>query len=391
MEQNIVKLNYQEKEIFLVKTAHVSKNSKEDVKNAFLDINPDSICIELDEERYKSLTDKDNKWKDQDITKVIKEKKVGLLLVNIILSSFQRRMAKSLDTSSGGEMAMGISLAKEYNKTLVFADRPVNTTFQRVWNGLGFIEKTKLLVTIISSIFDNEEISEEDLQNLKQQDSLQAALNEVAKEFPNVKKALVDERDMFLAQKIKTAPGNKVMAIIGAAHSIGINKYLNEEIDTEALLEVKKKKLSLSTIIKWGIPILILFMLIYTIIANINTGIDNIKNWVIWNGTASAIGALLCKGHPLTILVSFLVAPFTSLNPVLSAGLFASLCEAYLKKPKVKDFEDIAIDTENIKGFLQNRVTRILILFVVVNVFSSLATFISGAGILDSFIKLFTK
>ena len=391
MEQNVIKIIYQDKEIYLVKTAHVSKNSKEDVKNAFLEIDPDSICIELDEERYNSLINKDNKWKDQDITKIIKEKKVGLLLVNIILSSFQRRIAKSLDTSSGGEMAMGISLANEYKKNLVFADRPVNTTFQRVWNSLSLIEKAKLLVTIISSIFDNEEISEEDLQNLKQQDSLQAALNEVAKEFPNVKKALVDERDMFLAQKIKTAPGTKVMAIIGAAHSIGINKYLDQDIDTDALLEVKKKRFTLSTLIKWGIPLLILFMLIYTIIANLNTGIDNLKNWVIWNGTASALGALLCKGHPLTIIVSFLVAPFTSLNTILSAGLFAALCEAYLKKPKVKDFENIVVDTENVKGFLRNRVTRILIIFIVVNVFSSLATFISGAGILESFIRLFIK
>ena len=132
-------------------------------------------------------------------------------------------------------------------------------------------------------------------------------------------------------------------------------------------------------------------MLIYTIIANLNTGIDNLKNWVIWNGTASALGALLCKGHPLTIVVSFLVAPFTSLNPILSAGLFAALCEAYLKKPKVKDFENIVVDTENVKGFLRNRVTRILIIFIVVNVFSSLATFISGAGILESFIRLFIK
>ena len=168
-------------------------------------------------------------------------------------------------------------------------------------------------------------------------------------------------------------------------------KYLDQDIDTEELLKINKKRFSIASLFKWGIPLLILFMLIYTVFANLNTGLDNIKNWVLWNGTASAIGALLCKGHPLTILVSFLVAPFTSLNPVLSAGLFAALVESYIKKPKVKDFEDIVIDTDSPKGFLKNRVTRILIIFIVVNVCSSLATFISGAGILDSFIKIFTR
>ena len=354
MEQNIIKLNYKEKEIYLIKTAHVSKTSVEDVRNAYEEIKPDSICIELDKERYSSLKNKDDKWRNQDITKIIKDKKVGLLLANIILSSFQRRMAKSLDTSTGGEMIEGIRLSEENNIPLVFADRPVNTTFMRVWNSLSLMEKAKLLITIISSIFDKEEISEEELASLKEKDSLEAALNEVSREFPNVKKALVDERDMYL-------------------------------------LKINKKRFSIASLFKWGIPLLILFMLIYTVFANLNTGLDNIKNWVLWNGTASAIGALLCKGHPLTILVSFLVAPFTSLNPVLSAGLFAALVESYIKKPKVKDFEDIVIDTDSPKGFLKNRVTRILIIFIVVNVCSSLATFISGAGILDSFIKIFTR
>ena len=391
MEQNIIKLNYKEKEIYLIKTAHVSKTSVEDVRNAYEEIKPDSICIELDKERYSSLKNKDDKWRNQDITKIIKDKKVGLLLANIILSSFQRRMAKSLDTSTGGEMIEGIRLSEENNIPLVFADRPVNTTFMRVWNSLSLMEKAKLLITIISSIFDKEEISEEELASLKEKDSLEAALNEVSREFPNVKKALVDERDMFLAQKIKTAPGKRTIAIIGAAHSIGIEKYLDQDIDTEELLKINKKRFSIASLFKWGIPLLILFMLIYTVFANLNTGLDNIKNWVLWNGTASAIGALLCKGHPLTILVSFLVAPFTSLNPVLSAGLFAALVESYIKKPKVKDFEDIVIDTDSPKGFLKNRVTRILIIFIVVNVCSSSATFISGAGILDSFIKIFTR
>lgn len=389
MNENIVKLNYKDKEIYLIKTAHVSKNSIEDVDEAFKEINPDSICIELDKTRYDSLNNKD-KWRDQDISKVIKEGKVGLLLVNIILSSFQRRMAKSLDTNSGGEMMEGIKLAKENNKTLVLADRSVNTTFSRIWNSLGLYEKAKLLASIIASIFDNEEISEEDLQALKEADALDAALQEVGKEFPNVKKVLVDERDQYLAQKIKTAPGKKIIAIIGAAHANGISNNLDTDVDTNELEQVHKKK-GLGTFIKWLIPIAIIVMLVVTIISNLNTGLEQLKSWVLWNGTAAAIGTLICGGHPLTILTAFIAAPFTSLNPLLSCGLFAALVEAKLRNPKVKDFEDIGEDTSSVKGFFKNRVTRILLIFVFANLFSSIATFISGAGILKSFINLFKK
>ena len=386
MSENIVKLNYKDKEIYLIKTAHVSKNSIEDVDNAFKEINPDSICIELDKARYDSLNDKD-KWRNQDISKVIKEGRVGLLLVNIILSSFQRRMAKSLDTNTGGEMMEGIKLAKENNKNLVLADRSVNTTFSRIWNSLGLWEKSKLLVSIISSIFDNEEISEEDLQALKEADALETALKEVGKEFPNVKKVLVDERDEYLAKKIKTAPGKKIIAIIGAAHAGGITKNLDKDVDIQELETVKKNK-GIGTFIKWLIPIAIIVMLIITVISNLDTGIEQIKSWVLWNGTAAAIGTLICGAHPLTILTAFIAAPFTSLNPLLSCGLFAALVEAKIRKPKVKDFEDIAEDTASVKGFFKNRVTRILLIFVFANLFSSIATFISGAGILKTFINL---
>lgn len=389
MNENVVKLNYKDKEIYLIKTAHVSKNSIEDVDTCFNEINPDSICIELDKQRFESINNKD-KWRDTDISKVIKENKVGLLLVNIILSSFQKRMAVSLNSENGGEMMEGIKLAKEHNKELVLADRPVNTTFSRIWHSLGIMEKSKLIVSIISSIFDKEEVTEEDLNALKEADALEAALNDVSKEFPNVKRVLVDERDQYLSQKIKTAPGKKIIAIIGAAHAKGIEKNLNNDIDTNKLEEVNKKK-GIGTFIKWLIPLAILAMLIYTVIVNKDAGIKQISQWILWNGSAAAIGSLICKAHPLTILTAFVAAPFTSLNPLLSSGLFASLVEAALRKPKVKDFEDIANDTETIKGFFNNRVTRILLIFIIVNLFSSIATFISGAGILSSFIKLFNN
>lgn len=385
MNENIVKLNYKDKEIYLVKTAHVSKNSINDVKECIEEVKPDAICIELDEDRYKKISDPE-KWSDTDIVKVIKEKKVGFLLVNLILASFQRRMAINMDSNSGGEMLEGIKQAKELNVPLVLADRPIKTTFSRIWNSLGLYEKSKLLVSIIGSIFDDEEISEEDLQALKEADALEAALNEVGKEFPNVKKILVDERDAYLSSKIKNAPGKKIVAIIGAAHAGGIERNLDKDIDINELNVVKKKK-GISSIIKWLIPIAIILIIIYTLWSNRDAGLSQIKSWILWNGTLSAIGTLLAFGHPLSILTAFVMAPITSLNPLLAAGWFAGIVEAMIRKPKVKDFENLGEDTNTLKGFWKNRVTRILLIVVFANVFSSIGTFISGLDIFTTFLK----
>ncbi len=387
MNENIVKVNYKDKEIYLVKTAHVSKNSVQDVKDCILEVGPDAICIELDEDRYKKL-DEPDKWRESDIIKIIKEKKVGFLLVNIILSSFQRRMAKNMDTSSGGEMLEGIKASKELNIPLVLADRPIKITFSRIWNSLGLMEKSKLLTSIIGSIFDDEEITEEDLAALKQADALDAALREIGKEFPNVKKILVDERDQYLAAKIKNAPGKKIIAIIGAAHANGLIKSLDLDIDTNKLEEVNKKK-SISSIIKWLIPIAIIAIIVYTLITNKDVGIAQIKSWILWNGTLSALGVLLALGHPLSIMAAFIMAPITSLNPLLAAGWFAGIVEAMIRKPKVKDFEDLGDDTSSLKGFWKNRVTRILLVVVFANVFSSIGTFVSGLDIFTKFLKNF--
>ena len=385
MCENIVKLNYGDKEIYLVKTAHVSKSSIEDVDKCVDEVDPDSICIELDEQRFEKLKNPE-KWRETDLVKVIKDKQVGFLLVNVILSSFQKKMAKSLGSQTGGEMIEGIKLAEERNKNLVLADRSIKTTFARIWHSLEGKEKIKMLTGIIGSIFDNEQISEEDLQKLKEADALEAALMEISKEFPNIKKVLVDERDQYLAEKIRTAPGKKIVAIIGAAHSLGIARYINDEIDLNKLDTVEKKK-SFASYFKFIIPALIILMVIYTIIKNRDVGLSQIKSWILWNGGLSALGVILALGHPLSVLTAFVMSPITSLNPLLASGWFAGLVEATIRKPKVKDFEDLGEDTATLKGFWKNRVTRTLLVVVFANLFSSIGTFISGIDIVRKFIE----
>ena len=386
MNENIVKLDYKDKEIYLVKTAHVSKNSVQDVIDCVEEINPDSICIELDKQRYDKLNNPDA-YSNQDIVKVIKEKQVGFLLVNLILASFQKRMAKTMNSTSGAEMMEGIKLAKDKNISLVLADRSIKGTFSRIWNKLSFKEKIHLLSSMITSIFEDEEITEEDINKLKEADALEAALLEIGKEFPTVKKVLVDERDQYLCKKIRDAKGKKIVAIIGAAHAKGIEKNLNKDINLSELDDISKKKVSSGNIIKWLIPIALISMVVYTIYTNKDIGLSQLKSWLLWHGSLSALGTILALGHPLSILVSFIMSPITSLNPLLASGWFAGIVEASIRKPKVKDFEDLAEDTATFKGFFKNRVTRILFVVIFSNLFSTLGTFVSGIDIVRKFIE----
>ena len=385
MENNVITINLDGKEITLIPTAHVSKQSVELVEKTIDEVHPDSICIELDQDRYNSLTDPD-RFRNTDIVKIIREKRVAMLLVNLILANYQKKMAANLSSTSGAEMLMGINKAKELNAQLIMADRSVQTTFKRIWANMGFKDKIQMLSAVISAIFDDEEISEEDLANLQQSDILNSALKVVSVKVPRVAEVLVDERDRYLASKIRHAPGSRVVAILGAAHTLNVPKYIQQEYDISQLDEIPPKKTS-SKIIGWVIPVLIIIAILFSFKVNADIGLKQLKTWIIFNGTLSALGALLGGGHPLSILVAFLAAPITSLNPLLASGWFAGLTEAWLRKPTVEDFEKLSDDTSTFKGFWKNKVSRILLIVLLASLGSSIGTFASGLSIFSSLIN----
>ncbi|MCM3398127.1 TraB/GumN family protein [Oceanobacillus profundus] len=384
-EENITRLHINNKEYILIGTAHVSKQSAEQVKEVIEAERPDSVCIELDKQRYQSITE-GNKWKDTDIFQVIKDKKATLLLMNLAISSFQKRMAKQFGINPGQEMIQGIESAKETGAELVLADRDIQITFARVWGNIGMKGKALLLTQVVGSIFSNEKISEEDLEKMKQQDTINAMLQEFTDHFPKLKKPLIDERDQYLSQKIKDAPGEKVVAVLGAAHVPGITKEIEKEHDLKKLSE-RPPKSKTPKIIGWAIPIFVLAVIAYTFFMNPSAGLQQAISWFLWNGSLSAIGTIVALGHPLAVLTAFIAAPFTSLNPLLAAGWFAGFVQAYIKRPNVADFERLSDDVHSVKGFWNNKVTRILLVVVFANLGSSLGTLLGGADVIRVFIE----
>ena len=373
---NIHHLVFEDKEIILLGTAHVSKESVRLAVDVIEAEKPDTVCVELCESRYQSIRQKD-KWQDTDIVKVIKEKKTFLLLSNLLLVSFQKRIADKLDVKPGEEMIKAMEVGEALGAEIHLADRNIRITLLKTWRAMGLWSKVKLLFQLVLSIGKIDEINEEDIEKMKQEDVLHTLLSEVGKSLPILKDILIDERDQYLAQKIRTAPGNKIVAVVGAGHVPGIKKCWNTDIDIEALEQIPPKGKT-SGILKWIIPLAILVLIVLGFYhGGANAGTDMIWWWVMANGILAGLGAAIAMAHPLTILSSVLAAPLTSLNPMIAAGWVSGLVEAFSRKPKVKDFERLPEDILSIRGFWRNKVTRILLVVVFTNLGSSLGTFVA--------------
>lgn len=378
INNNIKRLNIEDKEIILLGTAHVSKESADLVVSVINDEKPDTVCVELCRSRYQSIRQKD-KWQETDIVKVIKEKKAFLLLSNLLLASFQKKVAKKLDIKPGEEMIKALETGEAAGARIHLADRDITITLSRIWRIMGFWEKLKLLFQMVMSLGEVGEINEEDIEKMKQEDVLETLLSEVAKTHPVLKDILIDERDRYLAYKIKTAPGKKIVAVVGAGHVPGILNYWNtgRDTDIESLEKLPPKKRT-SAFLKWMIPsgILVLFMFGF-FYGGSDAGTDMIWWWFMANGVLAGLGALIALAHPLTILSSILAAPLTSLNPMIAAGWVSGLTEAFFRKPKVKDLERLPEDIVSLKGFWKNRATRILLVVVFTNLGSAVGTMVA--------------
>ena len=406
MSDNIVRLVLNEKTIHLIGTAHVSKDSIEEVKNTIRGEKPAVVCVELDQGRYNSIVQQDN-WEKLNVSKVLKEGKGFLLLANIALASFQRRLGNELGVKPGEEMIAAITVAQEMGIEFCLCDREVQITLRRAWARCGFWSKCKLLAVLLSSAFVTEKLSSEEIENLKNNNELEGVMAELANYLPAVKETLIDERDRYLATKIWEAANRTgidagfTLAVVGAGHLRGIQAYLEkfaaETVDnkTDSLslddLDTIPKRSWFSKAAKWIIPVIILGLLVTSGILSTDFSEYSKKllEYILWNGGLAALGCIVALGHPLALLVSFLCAPFTTIIPFIGVGMISGLVQAIVRKPSVADAENVSADSASLKGMYRNRITRVLLVFFLSSLGSSIATFVSGSVLVDFVVKLF--
>lgn len=379
--ETVTRLNLGDREFILVGTAHVSSRSVEEVREVILGEEPDRVCVEIDETRFNSLVKKQS-WQNLNIGQVLKERKGFLLLANLVLSSFQRRMGLEMGVSPGEEMLTAVKICEEQGIAFSLCDRDIQITLRRAWLRSSFWGKNKMLAAMLSSIFTREKLDAEEIERLKAKSTFQNMMDELASFLPSVKEVLIDERDRYLAIRIYNAVGNKIVAVIGAGHVEGIIESLKRldagtlENDTSSLETIPPRK-KISRILPYLVPAIIVGLIVAGFFrSGWRLSLSMMWKWILVNGTLSAIGSLLALAHPITIAAAFIGAPITSLNPTIGVGLLTGIVEATLRKPRVTDFENLPEDLLSFRGFLRNRITHILLVFLFSSIGSSLGTFI---------------
>ncbi|MDH3348480.1 MAG: TraB/GumN family protein [Desulfobulbaceae bacterium] len=385
---DVVVVKHDNKTILLTGTAHISQQSADLVQKVISQEKPDTVCIELDEKRYEALS-KRQRWESLDLKQVIRNKQLSTLLVNLILSSYQRKLGGKLGIMPGTELLTAANTAKEFNLDISLCDRDVRVTLRRAWYATSFFKKGYLVASLLASLFDDTEMSEEKLADLRKQDVLSELMNEVGKAMPEAKQVLIDERDIFMAEKIKTAPGSRIVAVVGAGHVEGIKKRLDEnnydrleEISTIPPIRPYWK------IIGWAIPAAILLSIGYIgMDKGITAAWSNLLYWILANGIPTAIGALLAWGHPATILTGFAAAPITSLTPVIGAGYVTAFVQVMKQPPKVKEFESVVDDIASFRGWWSNKLLRVFLVFFLTGLGSGLGTWMGGYRIMQNLLN----
>lgn len=390
-------VNFGGVKFLLLGTAHVSQKSADVVKSLIETNEFDTVAIELDELRYQAITD-ENRYKNMDLVSIIKNKQTGLIATNLAMSAYQNRLAEQLGVEPGAEMKQAIKSAQAADLSLWKIDRSVGITMKRTWRSLRFLEKVNLLFGF-GGFFDKEEISEKEIEKLKSGDMLESTFNEFSENSESLYKSLIDERDQFMAARLQQAierPNQSnlenpksVLVIIGAGHLKGISTYMQQPIDTDKVinqLNTLPPKSGWAKALPWLITLIILTGFAWGFATNTELGFDLIKTWFIYNGVLSGIGAAIAGAHPLTILAAVVAAPFTSLNPTIGAGMVSALVETMIRKPKIHNFEALQQDAMHLKGWWKNPVTRVLLIFIMTNLGSGIATWVSGFKIFNQLI-----
>lgn len=374
-------IKHNNKNIHIVSTAHVSKQSVEDVKYAIDFIQPDVVCVELDDNRAHNLMHSSG---NPDIIAIIKSGKVMSFAANLILASYQKRLADDLDSTVGGEMKQAILSAQEHMIPTRNIDRDIKITFGRIFNNISFFEKLNVFATLVLSVFSKEEIEEDEVEDLKNADLLFDSLKELDDKLPNLSQVLLHERNYYMAEKVKQLPYEDIVVVIGAAHTEGFIEALDETHSLSDLRYVKPKKKN--SIGQWIIPVILVTLLLALTLKNPQIGFNQLVLWLTLSAGGACISTLLLRTHPYTSIVTLVTAPIGTLSPFLAVGIFAALTEGYKRPPHASDFETLSSDVSSVKMWYKNKVLRLFLIFVVTNIVSSIGTFIALGGIISKLV-----
>jgi len=381
-------IEHEDQTIILVGTAHISPESVKLVKVVIEQEQPDCVCLELDDKRHQALTQK-KKWQALDLKEVIKNKQLSTLLVSLLMASYQKRLGGKMGVFPGAELLAAAQMANKYHIPISLCDRDVRITLRRAWKSTSFFKKGYLLTSLLASLFDKSDISEEKLTELKQKDVLSELMDEMGETLPDLKRVLIDERDIFLVEKIKASPGKRIVAIVGAGHVGGMKRQFSSN-NTDKIHNISQIPPVSKTFkfFGWAVPLLIVGSIVAIgMQKGASVAGENALFWVVANGVPASCGALLAFAHPLTTIGAFASAPLTSLTPVIGAGYVTAFIQVMTRPPVVKEFESAGDDIATFKGWWKNKLLRVFLVFFLTGLGSAIGTWVGGYEIFKNLIS----
>lgn len=370
------RISLPDKEIVIVGTAHLSRESVDEVKHVIADETPDVVAVELDQHRYESMTDAE-RWKELDVKEALREGKGSLLLVNVLLSIYQRKLGETVNLDPGAEMLAAVEAAEAHSIPVELVDRDVQDTIRDLLRSLSVKEKLLLAASVLEGLVGGEEVDAEDIEALKERDMLEAMLDELGGRFPAATEVLLEKRDRTMAERVAGIDAGKVVLVVGAAHVQGVASQLRMD-DHDPVETPPERRFSPFTAVKYGVPLLIIGMFAAILFGQgIGVAGEAFSVWFALNAVLAAVGAALARAHPFTVATAFVAAPFTSLNPALPAGLVAAYAEQRFDPPRVQDLEAIG-QVSHYGAFWSNKALNLLLIFFLVNLGSAAATYLGG-------------
>jgi pheromone shutdown-related protein TraB len=208
------------KNLTLIGTSHIAKQSLDEVEKAIIELKPDIICLELDKRRLYALVNniKGSKasWKD------IRNIGVKGYLFSLIGAYVERKLGQHVGVEPGSEMLKAIDLAKKNRIKVAVIDQDIEKTLKRFSQEFSWKEKFRLIVDIIKAfVFRKKEI-DFDLRKVPEKAVINKLINKVKDRYPGMYKVLIEERNEYMASKlariISINDDKKVLAVVGAGH-----------------------------------------------------------------------------------------------------------------------------------------------------------------------------
>jgi pheromone shutdown-related protein TraB len=376
-------------EVTLLGTAHVSNQSMEDVRRAIAEGGYDAVAVELCGPRHQRLIGNDD-WSDVDLFRIVRSGRAGMVAAQLALSAYQKRLGDQLGVEPGGEMRVAVEAARERDLPLWLIDREIGTTLKRLTRSVPWYQRWTLITGLIATCLSRSKLEEEEIEKLKEGDVLESTFAEFSQRSPTLYRIMIAERDRYMAghifERIHRERPRRLLVVIGAGHLDGLAERLGSQPPSpaeRAELEHIPPRGRFIRLLPWLVVAIILSGFALGFARGPEFGARLVMEWVLINGTLTAIGAILARAHPLTVIAGFIAAPLTSLNPTIGAGMVTGAVETVMRRPRMSDFDTLRDQLAQPRNWWRNRVTRILLVFVFSTAGSAIATYVGGARIIE--------